>query len=380
MPSRKFSAARPSSILGLNSGTSIDSLDWAIVECQGTRPRVVVKVSGGVPFPGRLRSELKKAAAAKTVDKEWLTRLDFDYGRWLGAIARRLCLKNRSLGSIDLVASHGQTVGHWPARVHPATLQIGDPDQIAKTCGVPVVSHFRHGDIAAGGEGAPLTPAVNQLLFAHATKSVAILNLGGIANISLLPPRRSARAPIGTDCGPTNMLLDLAARHMLKKSYDRNGAVAAGGEIHARMLSFMQRHPWFRRALPASCGREEFGDAYFAELMHKFPRVSTPDFLATLCAFSAWCVERAVVRLHAHPHTLYLTGGGVHNQVLVHALERALVPVRVKSVADIGFKPDALEAVSFAILAYLCARRVPLDLRNATGSKRPVILGRVTWP
>jgi len=370
----------PKHILGLNSGTSVDSLDWALLACRGSRPNVQVMAAGTASYPARLREALRACAAAETVNKEDIAHLDQDYGRWLGQQIARLRCSFPPSQRIDLVASHGQTVGHWPRGSHAVTMQIGDPDQIAKVSGLPVVSHFRYGDVATGGEGAPLTPAVNAILFAHRTRPSALLNLGGIANLSILPPRNSGTRPIGTDCGPGNMLLDLAAQRLLGKPCDRGGGTAARGTVQPKLFAVLKRHPWFKRRLPTSCGREEFGEAYFDALLKRPPALPPKDVLATLTQLTVWSVRRAIDSFPLSPHVLHVAGGGVHNRTLMRALAQAVAPLRVASIAERGFNPDTLEAVSFGVLGYLFIREIPVDLHDTTGARRPAVLGRLTLP
>ena len=287
MATRSLWRSGPLRVLGLNSGTSMDSLDWALVEFRGSSPEWKVVARGDVNFPTHLRRGLEYAATAEDIRKETLVRTDVALGDWLGATVSRLLERNLRGKRVDLVASHGQTVGHWPFGGIGATLQIGDPDQIAKACGLPVASHFRQGDVAVGGEGAPLTPGVNRVLFSDPADSLAILNLGGIANISILPPARARRPVLGTDCGPANMLLDVAARARLHQPSDRDGRVAMRGEADVELLAALKLNPWFKRALPASCGREEFNDEFLRQSLRKAPVPHSADLLATLCAFSA---------------------------------------------------------------------------------------------
>lgn len=327
-----------------------------------------------------LRRSLEYVASADELRKETLVRTDVALGDHLGEVVNDLLKKDLRGAQPDLVASHGQTVGHWPFGGIGATLQIGDPDQIAKNCGLPVVSHFRQGDVAVGGEGAPLTPGVNRLLFAQSKQSIAILNLGGIANVSLIPPARARRSVVGTDCGPANRLLDIAARLRLERPCDTNGKVAMRGEVDADLLAVLKKHPWYKRALPGSCGREEFNDAFLLESLKKAAVPHTADLLATLCAFSAWGVARAVRLLDLDVDAVYASGGGVYNTRMMAELEEALAPVPLLSVRRLGVHPEFLEAVSFAMLGYFCVRRRALDLRAATGARRPAVLGRITWP
>lgn len=380
MPRSKRSPARPRTVLGLNSGTSMNSLDWAVVHCRGGRPDVTLLRAGEIRFPVGLQRSLKVCATSDRVVKSEIARLDARLGAWLGQQVVKIARHCGSRIPIDLVASHGQTVGHWPAGRFGASLQIGDPDRIAKTSGLPVVSHFRQGDLAVGGEGAPLTPAVNQILFAVPGREIALLNLGGMANLTLIPPVRSKMQVQGTDCGPGNVLLDLCAARFLRRAHDVGGRLAAKGEVNRRLLAAAQRHPWLRRRLPASCGREEFGQDFFRSLLARHPGVHGPDVAATLARFTAWCVVRALKRLGGRPDTLYLCGGGVHNRRLVTELQAALAKIRVRSTADLGFPPDTLEAASFALLGWLFAEGRPLDLRSATGARRPAVMGRLSAP
>lgn len=368
------------SVLGLNSGTSIDALDWALVEFRGTSPQWKVRAAGKANLPSHLRRGLMYAASTEEISKETLARTDAAFGHWLGDAVSVLCRQALRGEKVDLVASHGQTVGHWPFGGIGATLQIGDPDQLAKGSGLPVVSHFRQGDVAVGGEGAPLTPGVNRILFSRPKQTIAILNLGGIANISILPPARARRPVIGTDCGPANMLLDLAARARLDRSSDLAGRVAVRGEVDSDFLAVLKRNSWFKRSLPTSCGREEFNDEFLRGAWKKAPVPHSADLLATLCAFSAWGVARAIRLLDVHPQTVFASGGGVYNTRLMAEMEEALAPVPLFTVTRLGVHPDSLEAVSFAVLGYLYVRRRALDLRAATGAHRPAVLGRLTWP
>jgi anhydro-N-acetylmuramic acid kinase len=335
---------------------------------------------GEVKLPAVLRRRLTQTATAEAVGKQALAQLDAEFGRWIGKSVSRLLAGSLRKAQVDAIASHGQTVGHWPGGRPRATLQIGDPDQIAKLCGLPVISHFRQADTAVGGEGAPLTPAVNRLLFARRGMNMGVLNIGGMANLTVIPPRGSSSQVIGTDCGPGNMLIDLAARRWLGRPFDRNGRAAARGHLHPALFGTLTRHRWFKNALPASCGREEFGEAFLDAVRRHHRGVSVPDFMATLTAFSGWCVGRALWLLPLRPHVLYISGGGVHNQTLVKAIARTAGATPVRPISDLGVDPDALEAVSFALLGYLNLRRIPVDLAGATKARRPAVLGRLTWP
>jgi len=380
LPARNLFRGGPLRVLGLNSGTSIDALDWALVEFRGASPRWKVMAEGSRELPAHLRRALEYVATADELRKETLVRTDVALGDFLGETVNDLQRKELRGTGPDVVASHGQTVGHWPFGGIGATLQIGDPDQLAKNCGLPVISHFRQGDVAVGGEGAPLTAGVNRLLFARPKKSIAILNLGGIANVSLIPPARARRSVVGSDCGPANRLLDIAARMRLDRPCDTSGKVAMRGEVDSDLLAVLKRHPWFKRTLPGSCGREEFNEAFLLESLKKAAVPHSADLLATLCAFSAWGVARAVRLLDMNVDAVYASGGGVYNTRMMAELEEALAPVPLFTVTRLGVHPEFLEALSFAMLGYFCVRGRALDLRAATGARRPAVLGRLTWP
>jgi anhydro-N-acetylmuramic acid kinase len=221
---------------------------------------------------------------------------------------------------------------------------------------------------------------VNRILFARPKRTIAVLNLGGIANLSIIPPRLSRRHVVGTDCGPANVLLDLAARTHLGRPQDPSGRHAMQGEIEGPFLTALKRNTWFKRSLPASCGREEFNEDFLSKAVKKGNVQHSADLLATLCAFSAWGVQRALRELDAVPHTIFASGGGVHNVRLMAEIEEAVAPIPLQSATRLGVHPDALEAVSFALLGYMSVRRKAIDLRGATGARRPAVLGRVTWP
>lgn len=380
MPRSKRAPIRPRTVLGLNSGTSINSLDWAIVRFSGRRPDVALVDAGEIRFPAALQSALTRCATADRIAKAELARLDARLGAWMGTQVVKISRRRAPAARIHFVASHGQTVGHWPSGRPRATMQLGDPDLMAKSSGLPVISHFRQGDLAAGGQGAPLTPAVNRILFARSKTEIALLNLGGMANLTLIPPAESKRPVRGTDCGPGNVLLDLAALRFLRRAHDSGGRLAAVGKVDAALLADAQRHPWFRSRLPASCGREEFGGPFFRALLKRHPRVPGRDVAASLARLSAWSVAGALSRLGGRPKALYLCGGGVHNRRLVFELTAALDPIPVRSTELLGFPPDCLEAVSFAVLGWLFAAGRPVDLRGATGAFRPAILGRLSLP
>ncbi|MEE9274273.1 MAG: anhydro-N-acetylmuramic acid kinase, partial [bacterium] len=265
-----------------------------------------------------------------------------------------------------------------------STLQLGDPAVIAERCGLTVVADFRARDVAAGGSGAPLTPWAHDLLFSRTEAPSAFLNLGGISNLTYIPPA-GEEGLFGFDAGPANMAIDALARRLSggAESFDRDGALAARGEIDEAALARLLEHPFLSSPPPKSTGRESFGEAFLdsALALMDAPGARGEDQLATLTAFSAECVIRAV-RDHfprdAPPAEIVVGGGGVRNRTLMRLLEEGLSPVPLVSSGDRGLPPDAVEAVSFALLAWATLRGVAANVPAATGASRKVVLGHIT--
>jgi anhydro-N-acetylmuramic acid kinase len=273
----------------------------------------------------------------------------------------------KRMGPVDLIGCHGQTVYHEGGR---HTLQLGEPAVLAERTGTPVVSNFRARDIAAGGQGAPLVPYVDVRLFRHKTKRRVALNIGGIANITVID------SGIAFDTGPGNMVIDALAREYTggRQNYDRGGRIAEQGHVDRALLDRLLRDPYYRRKPPKSAGREQYG-AEFVERM-KTSGLPLPDLIATATVLTAATVAMAVAP--HRPAELIVSGGGVHNpQILAH-LAGFLPGVAIASSSDYGVDADAKEAIAFAVLAYETWRRKPSNLPSATGARRAVILGSIT--
>ena len=350
-------------VAGVMSGTSLDGIDVAIVEIRGRRIQTIGFQS--TPYPEGMRRELVGQAHALPR----LSRLNF----FLGELYAKAVLKAvRRFGPVGLIGCHGQTVYHEGGA---NTLQIGEPAVIAERTGVPVVSNFRARDIAAGGEGAPLVPFVDYLLFRHTKRTRIALNIGGIANVTIIPPAAAPEDVVAFDTGPGNMVIDALAREYTRgaQNYDRDGAIAASGRINQQLLRRLLADPYYGRKPPKSTGREQYGAA-FVESM-KTSRIALPDLIATATALTAATIARAIRGLHGD---LVASGGGVHNRQLMAQLA-ALVPnMRTLTTAEFGVDPDAKEAIAFGVLAFYTWRRKPANLPSATGARRPVILGSIT--
>jgi anhydro-N-acetylmuramic acid kinase len=344
------------------SGTSLDGIDVAIVEIRGRRIRTIGFRSSRYPTATRL-------ALLGELDAARISRVHF----YLGELyARAVLAAIKRFGPVDLIGCHGQTIYHQGG-AH--TLQIGEPAVIAEQTGIPVVSNFRARDIAAGGEGAPLVPYVDFLLFRHRKRTRVALNIGGIANVTIISPGARPEDVTAFDTGPGNMVIDALVREYTKgrQNFDRDGRIAASAQINRELLAELLRDPYYRRRGPKSSGREQYGPSFVERLRQSEP--SLPNLIATATALTGATIARALQGL---PGDLIASGGGVHNRQLMAQIAAFVPQMRLATSADYGIDPDAKEAIAFAILANETWRGKPSNLPSATGARHPVILGSIT--
>ena len=294
----------------------------------------------------------------------------------------RTCQKNNiPLETIDLIGSHGQTIYHDPqGKRVGSTLQIGEPSVIARQTGITTVADFRPCDMACGGEGAPLVPFADLILFKHRTKHRIIQNIGGISNLTYLPANATPNEIIAFDTGPGNMIIDGLISRFTNKTYDRNGSFASKGNVCEPLLKEMLKHPYFQKRPPKTCGREAFGNDYCRDLIKKTnaQKIQDADLLATVTAFTAITIARAYHRfLPALPDEVILCGGGYKNKTLVRMLGQQLKDVKLLTTNDLGIEADAKEAISFAILAWATIKGIPNNIPSATGAIKPIVLGKI---
>ena len=334
------------------------------------------------PYPAPLREILLRAPA---LTLEETTRLNGEIGECFAAATADVAkMAGIELADIDFVGSHGQTVCHLPRRGQgdvPATLQLGDLDIIAERTGAVVVGDFRTRDVAAGGEGAPLMPFLDWLLFRGRPRTVCV-NLGGISALTLVTKEiEGCRA---FDAGPCNIPLDLLASRLTNgdEAFDPGGRFAATGRIESILMDRLERHPFLLRPPPKSSGREEFGAAFVEDLLGRHQHLALRDILATLCAFAARAVGHAIdhhLSIEGGAREVVISGGGVHNLTLVRHLKKELFPVPVTESSEHGIDPDAKEALLFAVLANERILGGAGNLPGVTGARWPVGLGKVTW-
>ena len=374
--------------IGLMSGTSADSIDAACVRFAGAPPRLDWELLSFVTLPmtAELRQEIFAAFRPETGTVDKLCQLNFTLGEWFAkASLEAVKAANLTPAQVDFIGSHGQTVWHIPPNSGEgvaSTLQLGNPAVIAERTGITVVSDFRSRDMAAGGQGAPLVPFVDNLLLSHPTLSRAVQNIGGIGNVTWLPAGGAGEA-FGFDTGPGNMLLDRAAEVLTQGQMhcDMDGKMAFAGKIQENFLQkWMAEEPYFTRKPPKSTGRELFGvqrcDVYLKEMAG----LSKEDILATLTAFTARSTAEAYKNfLPALPDEVLLCGGGARNPAIAAMLQKELPQSRIGRTEDAGLPGDSKEAVAFAVLGYETMNRRPGNLPAATGAKGPVILGSITY-
>ncbi len=364
-------------VAGIMSGTSLDGIDVAIVDIAGRKIKTVAHAS--FPYPLSIRGRILSVSNARC-DTGEISRLNFQLGELYAKAVTGTCERSGvPLESIELIGSHGQTIFHRGTGDHPNTLQIGESSVIAERLGIPVVSDFRTRDIAAGGQGAPLVPLVDYLLFHSATKSRVALNIGGIANMTVLPAGASPEQIIAFDTGPGNMVIDqlVAIFSQGKQHFDRNGRIAAESYLNHKLLERLLKDPYYSAPPPKSAGREQYG-VEFIETLRK-TGLPTPDLIATATVLTATAIATGMERFAPATEEVIVSGGGVHNTQLMVQLAAFLPTCRIVTTAEFNVDPDAKEAIAFAMLAYRTWKRQPGNLPSATGARHPVLLGKVTF-
>lgn len=352
----------------------MDAVDAALVRFpQGAAPALVAALT--YPLPVELVERTRRVMRAPATAAE-LGALDASWGEVFAAAARHLLGKaGVETGAVRALGSHGQTLWHAPRAHPPFTWQIGDPARIAEATGVTVVADFRRRDLAAGGEGAPLVPAFHRAVFHDPDRDRVVVNIGGIANVTLLP----ARGPVGGfDTGPGNTLMDAWTRRHRAKPYDAGGRWAASGTVHPPLLEELLRDPYFDQAPPKSTGPERFGLPWLEEALGRLSeRPSAEDVQATLTELTAVTVARAVARALPGAREVLVCGGGAHNPHLMERLARHIPGCQVHDTGRYGVPPEWVEAMAFAWLARETLAGRPGNVPEVTGARRPVILGAV---
>jgi anhydro-N-acetylmuramic acid kinase len=387
----KIASKKSRTIIGLMSGTSMDGLDVALCRFSGSGLKTTLKLLefDTVPYTTEIKEKISAVFAKQTVDFEKLCILH----PWIGVLHARMvlqCLKKwkYSPQQVDAIASHGQTVFHSPAFLHPeekinSTFQAGDGDHMAVTTGIVTLSDFRQKHIAKGGEGAPLAVYGDYLLLSHKTENRILLNIGGIANFTYLPRGRDATKVFVTDTGPGNTLIDQAVRRYCPGEYfDKDARRALSGTVHPSLLHELKAAPFFKMKFPKTTGPELFNLDYVARAQEKTHTkdIALPDLLATLTRFSAETIAEAIRKaVKKDTVEIYQSGGGMHNPLLARWIQELLNLKTFRTTAELGVPGDAKEAILFAILANESLAGGNINFGNR--AKIPsVTMGKISFP
>ena len=390
----KLPTLRPLTVAGIMGGTSADGLDIAIVRITPRRdtPLLDLLLHKAFPFPKALRAVILAAQDAQRTSTAELAQLNWRIG--LAYAEAFAAIASAFKEPIDLIGCHGQTIYHqstpraYAGRRFACTWQIGEMAPLAAAAGIPVYANFRPADMVAGGQGAPLVPLLDQALYRDTRRTRILQNIGGTGNLTVVPPDGSSAPVIAFDTGPGNMVIDTLTQQLFSKTFDRNGRIAAGGQVLQPVIDVILREPFFARTPPRSGGREQFGLGFTAALLRACRKLSRKpeDAVATATALTAQSITHAI-RTFVAPTVaeakldLILSGGGAHNKTLVAHL-RSLSGARILASSDPSLPTplpvEAKEAAAFALLAYMSHFRRPANVPSATGATHPVVLGQVT--
>jgi len=381
-------------VIGMMSGTSADGIDVVLARLSGAPPSISAKLEGHhhVPFPARLREAILRIAnGAPTTTKE-ISSLNFVLGEEFVRAVLAACRQWRlPFTKIDLIGSHGQTIFHQGlasrdrgTRCVASTLQIGEPSIIAERTGVTTVADFRPADMAAGGQGAPLVPFVDYLLYRHAKRGRVALNIGGIANVTVIPAGARAQDVFAFDTGPGNMIVDALVESFTRgrQRYDRDARMALRGKTISALLQKMMREPYLRKAPAKTTGREQFGRGYAEEILAwgKRHRARPEDLVRTATLFTSLSIVdafRGFILPRARVNEMIVAGGGARNPLMIAQLAAGLPGVEMIPADRFGVRAEAKEAFAFAVLAYEAFHGRTNNLPSATGARHAAVLGKL---
>ncbi len=379
--------------VGLMSGTSLDGVDAALVRIVRSGQDCSVQLKHFItnPYPEEVRQALLRVASGRPVAAGFISHLGVLLGGLYAEAVKEVCRVARvPLDRLDLIGSHGQTIFHqsdpgdFCGRQVASTLQIGEAAALVEETGVTTVSDFRPGDMAAGGTGAPLIPLVDFLLFRDPQRGRVLLNLGGIANLTLLPAACGIDEIRAFDSGPGNMVIDALVRRLDADSpgFDAGGRLALAGRPIPALLESLLSDPYFRRTPPKSAGREQFGEAFVERMLAAMPSSGAADLVCTASELTARTVSDAVLSYIETSHRwerMLVSGGGVHNAYLMRRLQELLPNLTVAPTDSLGIPADAKEAIGFAVLANETLELAAGNVPSATGARHPALLGKVTY-
>lgn len=374
--------------VGLMSGTSLDGIDVALVKIDNgdNQERYTLVDFITEKFSPDAKGRIVKGLSLADSNVALICSLNMELGQLFGEAVMAICAKNNiEPAALTFVASHGQTLYHQPIAdpvqgLVASTLQVGESSVIAEITQATVISDFRYRDMAVGGQGAPIVPYTEYLLYRSDDVQRVLQNIGGISNSTVIPQRGSLSDVHAFDCGPGNMIIDELCRYFYQEEYDKDGAYGAAGQVNEALLNELMAHPFIEQRGPKTTGREDFGAQYVASLLGKYTMPAN-DWLHTTTLFTAKAIAKSLVPyLNGEPTELIVGGGGSYNQTLLKMLQAEMPGINVLTQEDIGLSSDAKEAVAMVVLGQQTYHRRPSNVPSATGASKAVILGKVTYP
>ena len=374
--------------VGLMSGTSLDGIDAVLCDIcgSGNTTRIKQLEFTTLPLSSEIKEKIKRCCNNQATVAQ-VCSLNFELGELFAKAVQSVCkqygVKTTQLG---FIASHGQTIYHIPRKTSDyaaSTLQIGESAVIAQRCGCPCIANFRVKDMAAGGEGAPLVPFSEYILYSKKDEAVALQNIGGIGNVTVLPANGSIDDVFAFDTGPGNMVIDEAMQCLFNLAYDDNGTIASKGKLIEPLMEQLKKDSYLSLVPPKTTGREVYGSNYTHQLLNQYNTCNPKDIIATLTWFTAYSIAENYRRFILDKHDVkkvILGGGGAHNASLRHFLANELPGIAVLTQEDLGYSSDAKEAIAFVILGNETLHHQFSNVPKATGAKQKVILGNVTYP
>ena len=372
--------------VGLMSGTSLDGVDAVLAKINGSGLDTRIEMIGFNTYaiPDDIKKDIKMACSLEHSNVKLVCSLNFKLGYLFAECVKKICKEsNFDISKLDFIASHGQTIYHIPRKgegVVPSTLQIGESAVIAYETGTKVISNFRVMDMAAGGEGAPLVPFSEYILYGSKGEGVLLQNIGGIGNVTVIPNNVGVDEIYAFDTGPGNMIIDEVMLRLFNKRYDLNGETSARGNVNEEMLDFMMSNPYINAIPPKTTGREEFGEQYVEKLLEKFNFIKNEDIVSTVTMFTAKSIAENYKNFILDKHVInkvIIGGGGAHNSTLLKYLRELLPEIQVVTQEDEGYSSDAKEAIAFVILGNETIHRSFSNVPSATGAREKVVLGTI---
>lgn len=376
-------------IIGLMSGTSVDGIDVVLLRVTGNGKNTKFEQLEfeTYPFPNGMKEFVLRNSIKDTSNVEDICRLNMLYPQLYAEAIFKLCKKAKvDISEIDLIGNHGQTIHHLPkpyemfGHTVTSTLQISNNSALAKLTGVVTVGNFRNADMIMGGQGAPLVPYFDYIIFSSPDKSRGLLNIGGISNMTVLPRNCTVKDVLAFDCGPGNMIIDGLMKKFYGLSYDKDGEVAAKGKLNDKLFEFLKSHEYYAIKPPKSTGREIFGEKYIEKILEISADLSKEDIIRTVTEITAYAIYfnyEKYMKAETEIEELLVSGGGAHNKFIMSLLQHYFGSAKVMKIEEYGYSSDAKEAICFAILANETISGNPANVPRTTGAKEPVILGEI---